>query len=421
MKFNKEVLPNNLRVISVPFDNVQSMTVLILSKVGSRFETKNLNGISHFLEHMTFKGTKKYPSTVELSSRLDGIGAEFNAFTSKEYTGFYVKAASSHIPLVVDILTDMILNPLVPHQEVERERNVILEEIRMYKDMPARYVSDIYEELVFGDHPLGWDTAGTEEALGNVHREEILKYLHDFYTSNNMVVGVAGDRATEGIDLLKSSLGTLENRKNPAYQPFDFKQAKAQIKLYFKETEQTHFSLGVRSYPLGHPKKYALEVLSNLLGGSMSSRLFITLRERNGLAYYVRTGVSEYFDAGTLAAQAGVEKKNLPLALKLVLAEFAKIKDEGVGEEELKKAKENLKGHLILGLEDSREVASIYMMHELLENKIESVDTILSKIDAVSSQEIKEVAQELLQTNGLNLAIIGPFKDESQFLSELKI
>lgn len=402
--------------------SVKSATVLLLVKAGSRYETKKLNGIAHFAEHMFFKGTKKRPTAVEIASLIDGLGAEFNAFTSKEYTGFYIKAASSHLELVTEVLSDMLLNSKFDQEEINRERNVIAEELRMYLDTPMRYVGDIYEELLYGDQPLGWDTVGTLSSLANIQRDDFLSYNSKYYLGSNMVFVVGGDiTQTRSKELAEKYFSALPDTNSPTFLPVKFEQTTPAVKLFHKDSEQAHFCLGVRSFALGNPDRYSLAVLNTILGSSMSSRLFIQLRERRGLAYYVRSGNEEYHDTGSFAAQAGVEPKNIDEAIKVVLAEFGKIASEEPVAEELNKAKESLKGRLILELEDSREVSTMLGLQELLEEKIRTPEEIIANIDKVTAEDLVGVAKKIFVNKGLNLAIIGPFKDESKFISNLKL
>lgn len=417
----KQTIKNNLRVLTAEMKSVKSATVLLLVKAGSRYETKNLNGIAHFAEHMFFKGTKKRPTAVEIASLIDGLGAEFNAFTSKEYTGFYIKAASSHLDLVAEVLSDMLLNSKFDQEEIDRERNVIGEELRMYLDTPMRYVGDIYEMLLYGDQPLGWDTVGTLESLANIQREDFLTYNGKYYLGPNMIFVVGGD-VTEfkAKELAEKYFAPLPDKPSPEFLPVKYEQKNPAVKLFHKDSEQAHLVLGVRSFPQGNPDRYKIAVLNSILGSSMSSRLFIQLRERRGLAYYVRSGNEEYHDAGSFAAQAGVEPKNIEEAIKVILAEFAKIASEKVEAEELIKAKESMKGRLVLELEDSREVSTMLGLQELLEGKIRTPETIMAEIDKVTAEDVSAVAKKIFNNQSLNLAVIGPFKDESKFIKDLK-
>lgn len=415
-------LKNNLKILSRHIPEARSVTVLILVRTGSRYEEKRTNGIAHFAEHMFFKGTKKRPTTLDISSLIDGIGGEFNAFTSKEYTGYYIKARAKKFDLLLDVLSDMLRNSKFEKAEIERERGVINEELRMYLDTPVRHIGDVYENLLFGDQPLGWDIIGTLKSLANIKREDFLKFQDSYYSPENMIVSIAGGVSHDDIKSITNKyLGKLNSKKTADYLPVKFSQNKPAVKLVNKKTEQSHLALGFRAYPIGHKNHYKLVVLNAILGSSMSSRLFIQLRERRGLAYYVRSMPEEYHDAGSFVVQAGVAPSNSEEAIKVILAEFKEITKVEVKADELKRAKEHIKGRLVLELEDSRELALIFGMQQLLEGKIRTTDEIFKNIDAVSAQDIQNVAKDIFKTEGLNLAIIGPYKDESKFAKILKL
>ena len=415
-------LPNNLNVLSIQLPSTKSVTVLILVGTGSRYENKRINGVAHFAEHMFFKGTEKRPTALDISTLIDGIGGEFNAFTSKEYTGYFVKASAEKIDLVLDVLSDMLLNSKFDQEEIDRERGVIFEELRMYLDTPVRHIHDVYEQLLFGDQPLGWDIVGTIDSLKNINRSEFLKFKDAYYNPENMLVSIAGGIKHSDIEnYTKRYLGNLKNKKTATYEKVKVSQNKPAVKISAKKTEQAHLALGVRSYPRGHKNRYIAAVLNTILGSSMSSRLFIELRERRGLAYYVRAGIEDYYDAGSFVASAGVPPKKIGEAIKVILGEFNKITKEKVGEKELKKTKEHIKGRLILELEDSREVAALFGSQQLLEGKVRSVEEIFTKINAVTAEDVNKVAVDIFKNEALNLAIIGPYKDEGKFVKILKL
>ena len=421
MKPDKGVLGNNLRVVTTQMPGVESVTVMILVKSGSRYEDKRTNGVAHFAEHMFFKGTKSRPSATDISSLIDGIGGEFNAFTSKEFTGYYVKAAKDHLNLCLDVVSDMLMNSLFAQEEIDRERNVINEEIRMYLDTPMRYVPEVYDALLYGDQPLGWDTAGTLDSLKNINRKDFFKYIDDYYTPSNMLVvisgGVSPDKAQVTAD---EYMGRIKDRLAKGFKKVTVSQNKPQVKIFHKDSEQAHLCLGVRSYPAAHKNRYKITVLNTILGASMSSRLFVQLRERRGLGYYVRSGVEEYHDAGSLVAQAGVMPKNIDQAIRVILDEFGKLAVEPVSEVELKKAKEYLKGKLILEMEDSKEVSNLFGLMELLEGKIRDQKELIANIEKVSAEDIQTTAKEIFVDQSLNLAIVGPYKDKTKFERNLK-
>ena len=398
------------------------MTVLVLVAAGSRYETKKLNGVAHFAEHMFFKGTKKRPTALDISSEVDSIGGEFNAFTSKEFTGFYIKSSAEHIDLDLEVLSDMLLNSKFEQTEIDRERKVVSEELRMYLDNPMRHVGDVFEELLYGDQPLGWDTVGTLDSLKNINRRQFLEYVDHFYHPSNMLITIAGGVTVEAAKkIAEKYFGSLTDKKAASFLPVKFQQKSPAIKLHTKKTEQAHFILGVRSYPRASEHRYKLAVLNAILGTSMSSRLFIELRERRGLAYYVRSSVDDYKDAGAFQVASGVQPKAIEEAILVTLEQFKKISQQEVPEAELKKAKDYIKGKLVLELEGSQEVASTFGLQQLLENKTRTPEEVLREIDKVRTADLKKLAQDIFTDDKLNLAVIGPYKDEAKFAKILKI
>lgn len=431
MDFQKTKLANGLRLITIPMPQVQSATVLILVGAGSRYEKKETSGLSHFLEHMAFKGTERRPTALAISSEIEGIGGEFNAFTSKDQTAFFVKAAAKHLPQTIDVLADMLLHSRFAAEEIERERGVIIEEINLYEDTPARKIGEIYEELLYGDTPLGWDIAGRRETIAKIQRQDFLDYTQDLYTPENAVVIVAGGideiknkqsfSANEKLqfkikNLIEKSFGDWKNKAKRSFEPAGDQQEKPVCKVVFKKTEQAHLALGVRGYHLFHPDRFVLSLLSTILGGGMSSRLFIQVRERRGLAYYVHTAAEHYADVGHLVTQAGVDLKKMEEAIKVILEEYRKVAKAGqVEKKELTKAKEFLKGRLILELEDSKNVASLFGSSELLEGKIRTPAEMIAEVEKVRQEDLVRVAEDIFRPERLNLAVIGPFEDGKKF------
>lgn len=419
MDYKKVTLANGLRIITAPMPGSQSVTVLIMVGAGSRYEEKKINGISHFLEHMAFKGTERRPSALAIASVIDGIGGEFNAFTSKDHTGYYIKAAKKHLPLLVDVLSDMLLHSKFDEKEIEKEKGVIIEEINMYEDTPMRHVGDIYENLLYGDTKLGRDIAGRKEVIKSVKREDFIGYMDRFYGPGNTIVTIAGGISTfKGSTLrgmVEDYLGNWKKKKVEKPEVISDTQKEPALLVHYKDTQQAHLCLGVRSFQLSHVSRYKLGVLTSILGGGMSSRLFIEVREKRGLAYYVRSSNEQYIDVGNFVTQAGVDVERIDDAIKVMLTEFQRIKDDKVTEIELNKAKEYLKGRFILELEDSRNVASLYTTSDLLEGKIKTPEEIMKRIDEVTIEDIRSVARDIFRQNTLNLAIIGPYKDSERF------
>lgn len=427
MKYNKFTLANDLKVVTIPMSGVSSVTVLLLVGAGSRYEDEKINGISHFLEHMAFKGTEKRPSALSIASTIDGIGGEFNAFTTKDHTGYYIKAANKHLPLLVDVLSDMLLASKFDPTEIEKERGVIIEEINMYEDTPMRKVSDLYENLLYGDTKLGRDIAGRKEVIKSVKREDFISYVDQFYGPKNTVIAIAGgigENKTNGdftisedqvVSLVNGYLGHWKSKKVVPPDMLKDEQKKPQVLVKYKDTQQAHLCIGVPSYKLGDPNRYKLGVLTSILGGGMSSRLFIEVREKRGLAYYVRSSNEQYVDVGNFVTQAGVDVVRIDDAIKVIVEEFQKIASENVSAEELVKAKEYLKGRMTLELEDSRTVASLFGSDELLEGETRTPKEIMEKIDSVSVKDVRDIAADIFVENKLNLAVIGPFKSEERF------
>lgn len=412
MKFKKKVLKNGLTIISVPMPSFESATVLVLVGAGSRYETKKNNGISHFLEHMAFKGTKSRPTYLEIAGLIDGIGGEFNAFTSKEYTGYYVKAGKNNVGKTTELISDMLKNSLLDAKEIEKEKGVIIEEINLYEDTPMRHIGDIYERLLYGDTPMGWDTAGEKDIIRSLTRDDFVEYMKSLYSPDNMTVIFAGGVDVEKVEALaEKHFGQIERFDTANAIPADDNQNKPGVRISHKETEQAHLALGVRTVPLGSDDRYALNVLASILGGGMSSRLFSEVREKRGLAYYVRASSEHYSDVGSLVVTAGVDPKRIYEAVEVIISELKDLRDgkKKITEDELKKAKEYLKGHLVLELEDSRSVSIYYATQQILENEIKNPDETLKRIDEVAIKDVEKVAKKYLVEKTLNFAVIGNF------------
>ncbi len=423
MQFNKKILPNGLRLITIPMPSFESATVLVMAGAGSRYETKKNNGISHFLEHMAFKGTQKRPSAMHIASSIDGIGGEFNAFTGKETTGYYIKAQNSHLELCLDILSDMLQNMLLDEKEIEKEKGVIIEEINMYEDTPMRKIGDIYENLLYGDTPLGWDIAGEKDIIRSITREDFMDYMGSLYSAHNLTVVVAGGIDEEKVKkLIDTYFGSMKRFDIKKYDPIKESQSGPALYLKDKKTEQIHVAIGVRTVPVDHPDEYPLSVLASILGGGMSSRLFEEVREKRGLAYYVRTHSDHYMDAGSLTTLAGVDINRVDQAVEVIMEIYKKVfsGELDITPEELTKAKEYLKGHLVLELEDSRSVANFYAHQELTEKTIENPDDMLTSIEKVTKEQIIEAGKKYFVNEGLNLALIGNYNDRQKLENILK-
>ncbi|MFH1643481.1 MAG: pitrilysin family protein [Patescibacteria group bacterium] len=400
----------------------QAVTVLVLVGVGARDETKELNGISHFLEHAFFKGTKKRPDTLSLIEPLDRVGGMCNAFTGEEYTGFWAKTDSKHTELVLDWLSDIYLNSKFEAKEIEKEKGVIMQELKMYLDTPMSYVRDVWEEVLYGNQPAGWSIIGKKENIESFKRKDFVSYKNKHYAGSNTIVCVAGKIDPVKVKkLVNKYFSHIEDRKIGTRAKTINKQEKPQSLIHFKKTDQTHFCLGVRGYNRSHKSRYVQALLSTILGGYMSSRIWMAVRGRQGLAYYVRTTSESLTDTGFLVTQAGVGHERCEKTINLILKEYRKLKTTKIDKKELQKAKDNLKGTFTLSLESSDVQASFYAEQELLSDEIMSPEQKFREIDKITSEDILKTAKDLFKPKNLNLALVGPFKDKQKFEKLLKI
>jgi predicted Zn-dependent peptidase len=401
----------------MPRVEMASATILVLIGVGSRYETPKQSGLSHFLEHMFFKGTENRPTTKEIAEAIDNVGGEFNAFTTEEFTGYYVKVASEHIETGVDVVSDILLRPLFPAEEIERERGVIQEEIKMYTDNPMRHVNNLWQKVMFGEHPLGKRVDGYKETVGAMKRKDFLAYVKSHYHTGNAIVVVAGNVDVKKTQTLFTKLFkplTVGNETIPKNAP---KKLPAQrfIHEYRKTLDQTHMMIGVPGVSSRDPRKYQAELLAAILGGGMSSRLFLNVRERNGLAYMVRTSSETYTDTGSFVTQTGVRTEKAVDALAIILSEYDRIMEEEVSEEELNKVKQMARGNMVLELEETNALALFGSVQELTEREVLTPDQIMKQFDAVTVQDIQTLARELLRKDKRAVALLGPQKSSKAF------
>lgn len=420
--YTKTKLKNGMRVIVAPLQETKAVTVLVMVKVGSRYEPKNINGSSHFVEHLMFKGTKKRPTALTITKLLDGIGAEYNAFTSKDATGYYIKANYEKVELLLDLLSDMLRNSTFISKEVERERGVIVEEINMYEDNPMMFMEDLFEQTVWGDHPLGRNIAGPKSVIQKVTQRQLHTYYKKYYKPHNMVLAVAG-RVDKNIGrLIKKYFdsGTTATGKFK-FKPAATSQRQPQVAVKEKDTEQVQLGLGFPAYQYRSKKLYPLYLLNVIMGGNMSSRLFMSIREKKGLCYFIRSSVSPYEDTGAFMIQAGLDKARIREAVTAILQELKKVRQLGVTTTELRKAKDFLKGKLILDLEASDHVASWLSRQEMLHGKIVTPAEQIKKLERVTPADIKKVAGELFVTPKLNVALIGPVQTDNSFFKLLQL
>ncbi|PIR89788.1 hypothetical protein COS93_02550 [bacterium (Candidatus Gribaldobacteria) CG07_land_8_20_14_0_80_33_18] len=410
--FFKTIFKNGLRIITVPMKNTETVTFLVLVATGSKYETKEKNGISHFLEHLFFKGTKKRPTTLKIAETLDKVGGSYNAFTSNEFTGYFAKVSSQYLDLALDWISDIFLNSKLKEADIEKEKGVIIEEINMYQDTPVSYIKDLYEKLLYGDQPAGWLTIGEKEIITKFKRKNLIEYLKTHYSALNTVIIISGN-INKGIEeKIKKYFKNIEISPPSQKIKVEEIQNKPQTLIHFKETDQTHLCLGVRGYDLFNPKRYAQEILSVILGGNMSSRLFISIRAKKGLCYYIQTSSDSSTDTGYIVTQAGVPHKNLPEVINLILAEYKNLRKGKISLSELQKAKDYLKGSLSLSLEPSDAQAFYYGLQELLTGKILTPKEKFAKIDEITPSDILEIARDIFKPEKLNLTIIGPHKHE---------
>jgi predicted Zn-dependent peptidase len=414
--YERHTLSNGLRVLTAPLGHAKSVACYIMLAAGSRYENASNRGIAHFAEHMFFKGTERRPTARDLSMEVDTIGGEFNAFTSKEFTGYYIRCAGEQRDTALDVLVDMLRNSKFDADELEREKGVIVEEMNMYVDTPRDYVSSVYEELVFGANPLGWETLGTKDTIKAATRETFLDYLGEWYTPPRIVVGVAGAVGNDLLPTLEGLLGDMtgEDAGAPAPAASD-PPTEPQVRLHRKDSDQANVCIGVPSYPLAHPDRYALQLLGTVLGTGMSSRLFLEVRERRGLAYYVYALNSPFTDAGTLFSQAGVDLNRAEEAVEVIATEFRKLADEVVPAQELEKARALAKGRFVLQTESPNGLIMFGLRREVLEGRAAEPEDVLAGLDAVTAEDVQRVAQDVIGSQGMRCAVIGPFDDASVF------
>ncbi len=414
MNFKKTKLKNGLRIIMVPMKDAPTATVMVLVEAGSKYETKDTNGISHFLEHMCFKGTERRPKASDISRELDSLGAQYNAFTSQEYTAYYAKAQAKKLPQLIDIVADMYLNPIFDPAEIEKEKGVIVEEINMYEDLPHRHVQEMFLELLYGDQPAGWDVAGPRENVRAMTRDHFVAYRNAHYVAKGTIVIVAGNFKPNLVQkqILKV-FGNISTGKKSGKLAVTESQSVPAIKIKQKKTDQMHLVLGVRAYDIFDKKLAALRVLAGVLGGGMSSRLFHRMRDVMGVCYYVHAGSDEYTDHGAFSVSAGVDKTRVVEAVQAIVEECKKLTTELVPEAELRKVKDYIIGNTFLSLESSDSIANFIGGQEVLKGEVKKPLELTAKIEKVTAREIQKVAQEIFQNKNLNLAVVGDVSDQS--------
>jgi predicted Zn-dependent peptidase len=418
----KTTLKNGLRILLVPQPTNLAATVLILVRAGSEYEKKQKNGVSHFLEHLMFKGTTDRPAPGMIAHELTALGAQFNAFTGAEYTGYYAKVQAAKLPKTLEIVSDLYLNPLFDEAEIEKERGVIIQELSMYEDdLPAR-ASRVFDRLVYGDQPAGWDVGGERAIVSKLVRADFVSYRNERYVMPGTVVVVAGKFNAKTVTAqIKEYFGTLPRRTAPAKKKTVERQAAPRTELHFKESDQAHLVLGFRAFDMFDERRYALRILADLLGGGMSSRLFTRIREKMGAAYYIGASADLSLDHGLLSVSAGVDRIKADEVIRAILEECRTIRDTAVPEKELQKSKDHMIGGLILGLETSDDLASFYGGQEVLAGSALSPGVLTDRIKKVTARDVQSVAKAIMKNKGLNLAIVGPYKDHAPFKKILMI
>jgi len=389
-------------------------TVLVLVSTGSEYETKNINGVSHFLEHLCFKGTEKRPKSLDIAGELDGLGAEYNAFTSNEITGYYAKSANRNFQKILDVVSDLYLNPVINTDEMNKERGVIIEEINMYEDLPMRKIWEDLATLMYGDQPAGWSVAGEKDVIRNMTREDIVSYRNLHYVASKTTVVVSGGLAINPERVVAEYFAGIREGQSIKKAKTIEKQEEPNIFFGDKKTDQTHIAIGVRAFDWFDSRRYALSVLSDLLGGSMSSRLFKRVREELGAAYYIKSSTDLNSDYGSLAISSGVDKERVPEIVEAIVEELKSLRDKDIGEDELIKAKEHLSGKIVLQLETSDELAQFYGGEMAISGKIRTPGEILEKVRAVTVKDVRSVAEDIFKNDRLNFAAIGMIENSAK-------
>lgn len=417
----KTTLGNGIRVLKIPNKNIDTVTALAIFCTGSRDEKGRMEGIAHFLEHMIFKGTEKRPKAIDISKELDGIGASYNAFTGKEYTGFYIKAEKKNLELALDMLSDILLHSKFESAEIENEKGAVIEEINMYEDAPMRNIPSVFENMLYEGQSLGHDQLGSKENVISFSRRNLLSFYRRHYRPDNLVIAISGNfNAPKTDTLVEKFFSAFEESDKVCRRIKNYdRQSCPEICLKYKRTDQSNLSLGFRTFPREHPDQYALEILSVILGGNSSSRLYERIREKEGLVYYIYTYTEDFYDAGYLTIQAGIGNDKCEKAVGLIMEEIRKIKTEEISEEEIALAKNHIRGRIAISLESSSTLASFIASQELLTGKILTPQDKFDKINAVTSEDLKRVAENVFMDNRMNLAIIGPFRNKKNFLKIL--
>ncbi len=418
--FDRTVLPNGLRILTSTFRHTNAVSIIFLFGAGSRYETPELAGASHLFEHMLFKGTPERPTPRQISEVVEGVGGTLNAFTDREVTGYWCRLAQPNYREGIDLLSDMTLNSLFKEDDIAKEKQVVYEEIRASNDSPGARTSMLLDNLLWPEQPMGRDIAGSVESVGAISRDEMLKYLETQYVASNTVIAIAGNiEHADIVEQVEGLLGGLHDGDILPMFPYEPKPLTKRVAVEHRPTEQAHISIGLTGLDNSDPDRHALSIMSVILGETMSSRLFEEVREQRGLAYDIHSGTHFFSDCGALIVESGIDPGRVDEAIPVILAELGKMRD-GVTEAEWSQARELTKGRMMLRMEESRAVSSFLGIQELLRDKVETVEEVLAKVSAVTREDIQRVANRVIQSENLVLAIVGPFDDASHFEDMLK-
>ncbi len=421
VKHSRKKLPNGINVFTMHVPDAQSVMFTVFVKVGSRYETADVSGISHFLEHVFFKGSQNYPNPVGITSLIDAIGGDFNASTSKESTEFYIKAEKHHFDRIFDVLTDMILFPLFKEEEIEKEKGVVFEEINLYQDNPGSQVESNLESTMWPGLPLGWEILGSRQTVGALTREKIFAYKEKFYVPENIILAISGNfDQKELMQKVRKTWGKMEKVKAPPLaEKNNDRQSKPQLAIDYRQTQQAHLALGFKSFGHDHKNNVPALLLASILGGSMSSRLFMNIREEKGLAYYINASNTNYYHTGNFSIHSGLQIEKTLEALREILAELRRVKSDLVSEPELQRAKDYIKGKMALALEDNHRKLDWIYERFAFTGKIRTFKDMQKQIDKTTTADLQRVANELFVNEKMNLALIGPFRNRRDFEKEL--
>jgi predicted Zn-dependent peptidase len=421
MKYKRKVLPNGMRVITVHMKDTPTVTVLVMVEAGSKYESKEKNGISHFLEHMVFKGTEKRPTAFTISKELDSIGSQYNAFTSEEYTGYYAKAAPKHVSTLLDVVSDLYLNPAFDEKEMQKEKGVIIEEINMYLDLPHRHVQEIFMNLLYGDQPAGWTITGPRENIQAMERKDFVDYRNNNYVAEATTVIVAGNFDEKKVqkEIQQRFASLSKTKKHKKVKTIDV-QTEPQVLVESRKTDQAHIVLGVRGFKAGSPQNPTIRMLNAVLGAGMSSRLFQKLREEMGVGYYVRSSYDTYTDHGIFSVSIGADVSRVEEVVNAIIAELKRFTTELVSKEELEKTQEYIIGMMLLGLESSDSIAEFYGYQEIMRQPLKMPNDLIKEIRSVTPEKIRSMAKKLFVSKNLNLAMVGPDVDPEKLKALLK-